>query len=56
MKKYIKPQIDITLVTTSPLLIGSGGTWDPGTQTQEGKENVITEPTNSTSVWGDEEE
>lgn len=57
MKKYIKPQIDITLVTTSPLLIGSGGTWDPGTQTQEGKETEV--PVNSTttssSVWGEEE-
>ncbi len=58
MKRYIKPQACITLVTTSPLLqLGSGGVWNSATQTQEGKETEVpvNSTTTSTSVWGEEE-
>ena len=58
MKRYIKPQARITLVTTSSiLLLGSGGVWNSATQTQEGKETEVpvNSTTTSTSVWGEEE-
>ena len=52
MKRYIKPQVNIVLLKTAALLIGSGGTWDPNTQTQEGKEGFTpVSEDNANALW-----
>lgn len=55
MKRYIKPQADMTNVTTSPILqLGSGGTWDPSHQTQEGKQGMTpVSEDNASTIWED---